>query len=104
MTGRPRVIDMHEPHASLAMPFVCPSCDGALGWINRNDLRSVARPCRCQRGHVVHEVRCRECAMLLIVEDTPGRLRVVGRGGDAVKALERDAAVRAIEDRFERDR
>lgn len=103
MASRRRIFDPSAPRPADA-PFVCPDCSAALDWVKRTHLTSVRRPCRCRTGHVVHEVRCRACAALVLLEDSATGFVVVGRGHAADDAETREELGFAIEERFERDR
>ncbi len=52
----------------------------------------------------MHEVRCRACAALVLLEDSATGFVVVGRGHAADDAETREEVGLAIEERFERDR
>lgn len=104
MASRRRVIDLRKPRQFDELPFVCPGCGAALHWVRNVDLTSVRRPCRCRLGHVVHEVRCRACADLVILQGSSTGFVVVGRGPAVDKTVDRDDLARAIEQRLERKR
>jgi hypothetical protein len=104
VASRRRVIDLRDPRPLDAPPFVCPGCGAGLHWVRKVHLTSVRRPCRCRRGHVVHEVRCRACAEIVVLQDSSTGFVVVGRGPAVDKTLDRDDLARAIEQRLERNR
>jgi hypothetical protein len=102
--SRPRVIDLRDPRPFDAPPFVCPGCGGPLGWVKKKDLHAVTLQCRWTRchGYVVYELRCRECADIIILREGSTGFIVVGRGSVSNARVREDAA-REFERRFERD-
>ncbi|MBS2015200.1 MAG: hypothetical protein JST00_20090 [Deltaproteobacteria bacterium] len=73
--------------------------------MRRNGLHAVPIACRCRNSrhtHVLYEMRCRACAEIIQLREVSNGFAVVGRGSVS-NAVDRAAAVEAIERRFERD-